>query len=302
MSHLEFFKKQAKNLLKDWQTQTKTVDSDGFISYRYDWKFFDVGDLFFYYEFDNKDEQEIILARAQHLIAKMVGFKKWDDLIHASEPEQELAEILLRRFKDSQDIQKWEDYSAAFSGFNVFNAKDVVDIAKDYYAHEDALKIINLSPEKITILSGKPKTDVINRFDDEHNPAGSLRKTSTVYCPHCNKSFIFSKSKVIKDNDKNLALVVCKNYPDCHGTYLDYRVMTPSIIYGEARIPHLKEGLNIIGNFEMNSKVECIHCGDKFLYNEATVVISPRDGEAYIECKNYPKCDGSLIDMMPVEE
>ncbi len=25
----------------------------------------------------DKDEQEIILARAQHLIAKMVGFKKW---------------------------------------------------------------------------------------------------------------------------------------------------------------------------------------------------------------------------------
>ena len=36
MSNLEFFKKQAKNFLKDWQTQIKTVESDGFISYHYD--------------------------------------------------------------------------------------------------------------------------------------------------------------------------------------------------------------------------------------------------------------------------
>lgn len=104
MTHLDFFRKQAKNFLKDWQTQSKTVESDGFISYSYDWKFYDVGDLFFYYEFDDKDEQDIKLARAQHLIAKMAGFKKWDDLIHATETEQALAELLLRRFKNAQDV------------------------------------------------------------------------------------------------------------------------------------------------------------------------------------------------------
>ena len=32
MSHLDFFRKQAKNFFKDWRTQTKTVESDGFIS------------------------------------------------------------------------------------------------------------------------------------------------------------------------------------------------------------------------------------------------------------------------------
>lgn len=85
MSNLDFFHNQAKNFLKDWKTQKQTIESDGFISYHYDWKSYDVGDLFFYYEFDDKDEQDIKLARAQHLIAKMVGFKKWNDLIHASE-------------------------------------------------------------------------------------------------------------------------------------------------------------------------------------------------------------------------
>ena len=105
MSHEEFFKNEAKKFLKDWQTQTQTVESDGFISYHYSPKFYDVSDLFFYYELDDKDEQDIKLARAQHYIAKMVGFKKWDDLIHASEIELELAELLLRRFKNAQDVQ-----------------------------------------------------------------------------------------------------------------------------------------------------------------------------------------------------
>ena len=109
MSNLEFFKKEAKNFLKDWQTQIKTVESDGFISYHYDWKFYDVGDLFFYYELDDKDEQDIKLARAQHWISKMVGFKKWDELIHASKVELELAEFLLRRFNNAHDVQDWEE-------------------------------------------------------------------------------------------------------------------------------------------------------------------------------------------------
>lgn len=59
MSNLDFFHNQAKNFLKDWKTQKQTIESGGFISYHYDWKFYDVEDLFFYYEFDDKDEQDI---------------------------------------------------------------------------------------------------------------------------------------------------------------------------------------------------------------------------------------------------
>ena len=110
MSHEEFFKNEAKKFLKDWRTQIKTVESNGYISYHYDWKFYDVGSLFFYYELDDKDEQEIILARAQHYIAKMVGFSKWDDLIHASEPRQQLSELLLKRFKTAENVKDFNVY------------------------------------------------------------------------------------------------------------------------------------------------------------------------------------------------
>lgn len=301
MSNLEFFKKQAKNLLKDWQTQTKTVDSDGFISYHYDWKFYDVGDLFFYYEFSDKDEQEIILSRVQHLIAKMVGFKKWDDLIHATEPELELAELLLRRFKNSAAIQNWKD-TLAFTGVAQYGAEAVLDYARQYYQLGDAKEIVHLPADKITVLSGKKRQEVLKNFDDEHNPAGTLRIDSEVYCTHCHKAFNFKQSKVIKDNEKNLTMVVCKNYPSCKGTYLDYKVMSPTILVGTTRMAALNEQKDYFHNLKMNTKVRCLHCGKEFFYNEAKVIIEPDDNEATVVCKNYPDCDGTLMDLYPAKK
>ncbi len=297
MSNLDFFHNQAKNFLKDWKTQEKTVESDGFTSYHYDWKFYDVGDLFFYYEFDDKDEQDIKLARAQHIIAKMVGFKKLDDLIHASEPELQLAELLLRRFKTAQDVQDWEE-TLNFTGIAQYGVETVLDYARQYYGLGDRKEIVNLPDEKITIISGKLKTAELNNFDDEHNPSGSLRKNSTVLCTHCRKTFNFNQSKVIKSNENNLTMVVCKNYPHCNGTYLDYKVLTPTILYGEARKQSLEQELQGFSHLTMNTKVHCIHCGDEYLYSEANSVVSPDDGEIWIHCKNYPKCDGTIIDMM----
>lgn len=300
MYNLEFFKKEAKKFLKDWQTQIKTVESDGFISYHYDWKFYDVGDLFFYYELEDKDEQEIMLARAQHYIAKMIGFKKWDDLIHSSETRLELSELLLRRFKNSQDVQEWED-AMDFSGLTYNNPEQVLDYAKQFYDLGDRLEIINFPAEKITVLTGKLKTAELNNFSDKNNPSGLLRKKSYVFCPHCKKAFNYTLSKVIKDNDSSKTMVVCKNYPDCKGTYLDYKVLTPTILYGQARIDELKRGIEAFPNLSMNKKIECLHCGDKYLYNEAQVVVDPDNGEPWIHCKNYPNCNGSPLDFVPVE-
>ncbi|MDE7291551.1 MAG: hypothetical protein K2N58_05840 [Treponemataceae bacterium] len=301
MSHLDFFRKQAKNFLKDWRTQTKTVESDGFISYSYDWKFYDVGDIFFYYEFSDEDEQEITLARAQHLIAKMAGFKKWNDLIHATETEQTLAELLLRRFKDARDVQDWEEV-LAFSGVAQYGAEAVLDYARHYYELGDAKEIVGFPADKITVLQGKPRSEALRQFDDEHNPAGSLRTDSTVFCTHCKKSFDFRKSKVIQVNDRHLTMVVCKNYPSCRGTYLDYKVLTPTLLCGAARMAELERGIHAFPHLAMDAKVHCIHCGKEYLYKEANAVIFPDDGEAYIVCKHYPECDGSLIDMMPAEK
>jgi hypothetical protein len=117
MSNLEFFKKQSKNFLKDWKSQTKIVETDGNVYFRYSPKFFDIEDWFSYFELSAKDEQDVKLSRAQHYIAKIAGFRKWTDLIAASEKELIYAEIKLRNFKNSMNLIQWEyiekDYELA---------------------------------------------------------------------------------------------------------------------------------------------------------------------------------------------
>lgn len=204
---------------------------------------------------------------------------------------------MLRRFKTAQDVQDWEE-TLNFTGIEQYGVEAVLNYARQYYELGDRKEIVNLPIEKITVLSGKSRTNEINKFDDKHNPAGSLRKDSTVFCIHCRKTFDFKQSKVIKENDNNLIMVVCKNYPNCHGSYLDYKVLTPTILYEDARPQYLEKDLNGFSHITMKSRVHCIHCGDEYLYNEANAVISPDDGEVWIHCKNYPKCDGTIIDMM----
>ena len=104
MSHEDFFKNEAKKFLKDWRTQTQTAGSDGKISYHYESKFYNVEALFEAQNWDDKDRQQIILARAQHLIAQITGFKNWPALSNATEIELEKAEQLLRSLKEKNEL------------------------------------------------------------------------------------------------------------------------------------------------------------------------------------------------------
>lgn len=157
MSHVDFFRKQSKNFLKDWKTQPKTVEDDGLVVYHYKWKFFDLDDLLPYFKLNNKEEQDIKLARAQHYIAKMVGYKKWNDLIQASEKEQELAELLLRHFKSSSDIEEW-GVTLAVSGVEKYGIEAVLDYAKQYYHTDDSVKLARMANDKVRILQKEEKS------------------------------------------------------------------------------------------------------------------------------------------------
>ncbi|MDY4526094.1 hypothetical protein [uncultured Treponema sp.] len=106
MSRIEFFKKESKNLLKDWKTQTTTTGSNGIISYHYESKFYNVDDVFTSLNWDDKDRQQIMLARAQHAIAQLAKFKNWPSLLSADEVELEKAEKLIRALKEKTEIAK----------------------------------------------------------------------------------------------------------------------------------------------------------------------------------------------------
>ena len=70
MSHIEFFKLQAKNLFKDYQTKKKSPDA-AIGDYEYDPKYFDIEGIILHFDID---EEDFSLMKAQHIIAQIVGF------------------------------------------------------------------------------------------------------------------------------------------------------------------------------------------------------------------------------------
>lgn len=107
MNYVEFFKLQAKKLFKDYQTKTKIFDQEiGDYLYEYSPKYFDIDSILLYYDID---EEDFSLMKAQHFIAKLVGFRKWSDLLNASKEEQELAKLLFDN-QDKVSAEDWEMY------------------------------------------------------------------------------------------------------------------------------------------------------------------------------------------------
>ena len=109
MTHIEYFKLQAKRLFKDYKTRTPYLDEiiNDYL-YEYRPQYFDIEQIILSYEID---EDNFSLMKAQHIIALMVGFNKWPDLLKASEFELELAKLLMDNY-DKVYVEDWEMYIA----------------------------------------------------------------------------------------------------------------------------------------------------------------------------------------------
>ncbi|UAY53187.1 hypothetical protein [Ferruginibacter albus] len=120
MDAIEFFKQQAKNLHKDFKTQTPLVGktSHGF-QYEYSPKYFHIYDIISDFDID---ENNFRLMKAQHVIAKIANFDSWGNLIKASPSELELAKLLFEH-QDKIDLLSWQFYIADAQAMN----KDELD-------------------------------------------------------------------------------------------------------------------------------------------------------------------------------
>jgi len=114
MENLDFFKQQAKNFLKDYKTRVFN-ENEGF--YEYNPRFFnDIDDII--YDFDVDEEKPFTLMNAQHLIARLAGFYKWNELIKASEAMLEIGKYLLLN-RESGILDEWKYYEKNnLSGFD----------------------------------------------------------------------------------------------------------------------------------------------------------------------------------------
>jgi len=115
MTYIEYFKLQAKNLFKDYKTKAPCLD-EVINDYLYEYKpqYFDIDQIILSYDID---EENFSLMKAQHIIALMVGFHKWADLLKASEFELELAKLLVDNY-NKVNVEDWEMYIAGVEGDN----------------------------------------------------------------------------------------------------------------------------------------------------------------------------------------
>ena len=107
MKPIEYLKLQAKNLHRDFKTQTSSFNQELRRNvYNYNPKFFKfdllVNDF-------NINEEKFTLMNAQHIIAKLCGLEKWTDFTNASPAKIELS-ILLYTNMDKLEVRDWDEY------------------------------------------------------------------------------------------------------------------------------------------------------------------------------------------------
>ncbi len=136
MKTIDYFKLQAKNLLRDFKTKTPVLDrtTTAFL-YEYTPKYFDIEMIIS--DFD-VDEDNFTLMNAQHVIAKIASFNKWAELLNASTAELELAKLLYDH-QNKIDLVGWKFYIADTQSMNEFelDAEIQVEIFKQVVVEEN---------------------------------------------------------------------------------------------------------------------------------------------------------------------
>lgn len=121
MTTIDYLKIQAKNLLKDFKTQSSSFDSKlGGKVYDYNPKFFKIDLLIKDFKID---QESFKLANAQHVIAKLCGLKKWNDLSKASPSKVELSRLLYVNM-DRVELRDWNAYVADIENQNQVKLDD----------------------------------------------------------------------------------------------------------------------------------------------------------------------------------
>lgn len=129
MNSIDYFKLQAKNLYKDFKTQTPLVGKPiGGFKYDYSRTYFQIYDILSDFDID---EDNFTLMNAQHVIAKIAGFDKWTILIKTEASELELAKLLFEH-QDKIDSITWDFYIADCQSMNEdeLDAETQVEIFK----------------------------------------------------------------------------------------------------------------------------------------------------------------------------
>ncbi len=135
MEHIDYFKLQAKNLMRDYKTQRK--DETGIYQYSPQF-FFDIDEIIISYDID---ENNFSLMKAQHYIAKLAGFYNWSELLSASNAELELGKLLLEN-RDKCDsigvplLDSWKMYRDSLFEDHIVDDQTLLTVFKAVYLEQ----------------------------------------------------------------------------------------------------------------------------------------------------------------------
>jgi len=141
MNIIDYFKLQAKNLHRDFKTKTLVFDEsiNDYLN-EYSPKYYDIDQIVLDF---NLNEKTFSLMNAQHVIAELAGFDKWNSLINASEPELELSKLLFEN-QHLIDLYSWNDYivySESLSQIE-FDAETRLEIFKQVVLEDNIFNLV----------------------------------------------------------------------------------------------------------------------------------------------------------------
>ncbi len=133
MHPIGYFKRQAKNLLQDLKTRKLDPDSGRFV---YAPHFFDIDALILNLLIRRSEREEApTLMRAQHIIARILDFESWNDLIHASEDPLEFCKLLFEN-QDKIDFEEWKSHEYLVNLDRIMDGKPSESLS---YSEREAL-------------------------------------------------------------------------------------------------------------------------------------------------------------------
>lgn len=141
MNSIDHFKLQAKNLHRDFKTQTPLIGkSIGGFKYGYSPTYFQIYDIISDFDID---EDNFTLMNAQHVIAKIAEFNKWATLIKTETSELELAKLLFEH-QDKIDLIGWQFYIADAQALNEYelDAETQVEIFKQVVIEDNIFNTV----------------------------------------------------------------------------------------------------------------------------------------------------------------
>lgn len=98
---VEYFRQQAKLLLKDYKLMWKNNFDASKIDFDEPQEHFDVTNVLA--KANKSQNNKLTLMNAQHILAKICDFKNWDDFLHSSKAKQKIGALKLNCYKIGMD-------------------------------------------------------------------------------------------------------------------------------------------------------------------------------------------------------